>query len=117
MFSVCEVTGYLWNSFIYVGKDALETPDEQAFVKQLGKSGAVVPKLMNDLYGYGYHLYVDNWYTSESLFTHLAENGTVACGTAKGSRLKVPQSLKSQPLPKGEYAFRWNGNHGDGSIS
>ena len=68
MFSVCEVSGYLWNSFIYIGKNANETLEEQAFVKELGKSGAVVPKLMRDLYGNGYHLYVDNWYTSERLF-------------------------------------------------
>ena len=64
MFSVCEVSGYLWNSFIYIGKNANETLEEQAFVKELGG----VPKLMRDLYGNGYHLYVDNWYTSERLF-------------------------------------------------
>ena len=77
IFSVCEVSVYLWNSFVYVGKNANETLEEQAFVKELGKSGAVVPKLMSDLYGNGYHLYVDNWYTSERLFKHLSENGTV----------------------------------------
>ena len=110
MFSICEDVGYLWNSFVYIGKDALETPEEQALAKQLGKSGAVIPKLMSDLYGYGYHLYVDNWYTSEALFTHLKDNGTVACGTAKSNRLKIPPSLKSEPLSKGEYAFRRNGN-------
>ena len=110
MFSVCEVSGYLWNSFVYVRKNANKTLEEQAFVKELGKSGAVVPKLMSDLYGNGYHLYVDNWYTSERLFKHLSENGTVACGTAIGNRLKVPQSLKEEPLEKGDYAFRRNRN-------
>ena len=75
-FSVCEVSGYLWNSFVYVGKNANKTLEEQAFVKKLGKSGAVVPKLMSDLYGSGYHLHVDNWYTSERPFKHLSENGS-----------------------------------------
>ena len=56
MFSVCDVSGYICNSFVYVRKNANETFEEQAFVKELGKSGAVVPKLMNDLYGNGYHL-------------------------------------------------------------
>ena len=65
---------------------------------------------MSDLYGNGYHLYVDNWYTSERLFKHLSENGTVACGNAIGNRLMVPQSLKEEPLEKGDYAFRRNGN-------
>ena len=57
MFSICELSGYLWNSFVYVGKNANETIEEQAFVKQLEKSGAVVPKLMSGLYGNVYHLY------------------------------------------------------------
>ena len=100
MFSVCEVSGYLWNSFVYVGKNAYETLEKQAFVKELGKSSAVFPKRMSDLCGNGYHLYVDNWYTSGRLFKHLSENGTVACGTAIGNWLKVPQSLKEEPLEK-----------------
>ena len=57
MFSICELSGYLWNSFVYVGKNANKTIEEQAFVKQLGKSGTVVPKLMSGLYGNVYHLY------------------------------------------------------------
>ena len=65
---------------------------------------------MSDLYGNGYHLYVDNWYTSERLFKYLSENGTVDCGAATGNRLKVPQSLKEEPLEKGDYAFRRNGS-------
>ena len=42
MFSVCEVSGYFWNSFGYIGKNAVETPEEQGLVKRLGKSGTVV---------------------------------------------------------------------------
>ena len=65
---------------------------------------------MSDLCGYGDHLYVDNWYSSESLFNYLSENGTIACGIAKANRIKAPQSLKAEPLQKGAYAFRRNGN-------
>ena len=54
---------------------------------QLGKSGAVIPKLMKDLYGKGYQLYTDNWYTSGKLFSHLQVNGTAACGTEMPNRL------------------------------
>ena len=60
---------------------------------------------MQDLYGKGYHLYVDNGYTSEELFDHLEQNGTAACGTARLNRLKVSASLK-----KGDHAFRRNVN-------
>ena len=58
-------SGYLWNTYVYVGRD---TRDEDSnLIKQLGKSGAVILKLMSDLFGKGYCLYVDNWYTSENL--------------------------------------------------
>ena len=109
-FSLCETRGYLWNSFVYLGKEANVSPEEAAFQKELGKSGAVLPKLMSDLYGKGHHLYVNNWYTSEKLFRHLEQNGTAACGTAMGYHLKVPKSLKTEPLEKGEHAFQRNEN-------
>ena len=50
MFSLCEVSGYLWNSFVYLGKEANVPAEEAEYVKQLGKSGAVVPKLMSNIY-------------------------------------------------------------------
>lgn len=67
MFSLCKFTGYLWNSFEYIGEDATETIEEQALVKELGKSDTVFPSLITDLRGNGYHLYVDNSSTSERL--------------------------------------------------
>ena len=108
IFSLYEVSGYLWNSFVYLGKETNISQEKQAIVRELVKSGAVVPKLMSELYGKGHHLYLDNWYTSEKLFAHLEQNGTVTCGTAMGNRLKV--SLKTEPLEKGQYSFRRNQN-------
>ena len=35
MFSLCDVICYLWNSFVDIGKDATETLEEQALVKEL----------------------------------------------------------------------------------
>ena len=64
MFSLCDVSGYLLNSFVYLGKETIMSNEEQEYIKKLGKSVAVVPKVMRDLYGKGYHLYVDDWYTS-----------------------------------------------------
>ena len=83
----------------------MKTPQEQVLVKELGKSGVVVLRLLSDLYRYSDHQYVDNWYSSESLFNHLSENGTVVCGTAKANRAKAPQFLKAELLQKGPYAF------------
>ena len=67
-FSLCETTGYLWNSYVYLGKvpDAVATDMEM--VSRLGKSGAVIPRLMEVLLGKGYKIYVNNWYTIEKLF-------------------------------------------------
>ena len=39
MFSLCEVSSYLWNSFVYIGKDLPADNDE--IEKELGKSGDV----------------------------------------------------------------------------
>ena len=84
-FSLCNESGYLWNTYVYVGRD---TRDEDSnLIKQLGKSGAVIPKLMSDLFGNGCHLYVDNWY-SENLVQYLLENKTLTCGTAMPQRIK-----------------------------
>ena len=57
---------------------------------------------MSSLYNQGYHLYIDNWYTSEMLFRHLESEGTVACVTAMGHRLKISESLKEERLEKGK---------------
>lgn len=65
---------------------------------------------MNGLLGKGYKLFVDNWHKSEQLFSYLYENNTAACGTARKNRLKLPASLKTPQLAKGEYAFRRNDN-------
>ena len=92
MFLLCEVCRYLWNYFVYLGKETIISQEEQQIVKELEKSGAVVPKLMSKLYGNEHHQYLDNWYNSERLFARLEQNGTVACGTTMVNRLKVPLS-------------------------
>ena len=49
---------------------------------------------MSDLLDKGYHLYIDNWYTSEKLQNFLRDRDTVAFRTAIGNRIKAPKSLK-----------------------
>lgn len=102
IFSLCESSGYLWNSFVCIGKDPSADNDE--LEKELDNGGAVVLKLMQDLFGKGYHLYVSK------LFDHLERNGTAACGTARLNRLKVSPSLKKQEMKKGDHAFCRNKN-------
>ena len=95
---------------MYLCKNEMATAEEKELKKQLGKSGAVVPQLVSDLFDFGYKLYVDNWYTSKKLFRYLEENGTGACGSARANRLKVPRSFIKEPLEKGQYTFRRDNN-------
>ena len=50
MFSLCEVSGYFWNSFVYVSKEVVETNEHKEIAKNLGKSGAVVSRMMGTIY-------------------------------------------------------------------
>ena len=95
---------------MYLGKEPDRLGGNPALERRLGKSGVVVPRLMEGLMGLGYNLYVDNWYTTQELFSYLRENGTVACGTARKNRIKLPCDFTSVPLDKGHHSFRRNGN-------
>lgn len=109
-FSLCENSRYLWNSHVYLGKEPDDHCVDQHLVDRLGKSSLVVPRLMETLLGKGYHVYADNWYTSEELFTYLYENKTAACGTAKKKRVKLPATFMESKMKKGEHYFRRSGN-------
>ena len=110
LFSFCEDSAYLWNSFVYLGKTAAGDDEQRALENSIGKTGLIVANLANDLLGLGYKLYVDNWYTSEALFQYLNENKTCAAGTTKNNRLKLPTSFKQEKLQRGQFAFRGNEN-------
>ena len=84
MFSLCEMNGYFWSSFVYLGKVAILSNTE--YIKKLGKSGAVVPKLLADLYGKGYHLYIDNLCTSEKL-VHILNKIEQLLGHCNGTQV------------------------------
>ena len=104
--SLCEVSGYLWNCIVYLGKQK----NLSAAKTELVISVAVIPQLMSELYSQGYLVHMDNWYTSEKLFTHLEANGTAACGTARRNRLNLSKTLKDCKLGKGKFSFRTEKN-------
>ena len=91
-------TGYTFNFFVYQGKD--ESKVKQRGQKEEGLSVTSVMDLMKfDLLGKGYHLYVDNLYTSPLLFKKFLKNHTAACGTIRTSREGFPRTTNNN-LPK-----------------
>ena len=77
--------GYLWNLYVYLGKNAITKDTNKISEKELGKGAAVVSKLLFELLGQGYYLHVDIWYTSKKLFNYLYKNDTMACRTARSN--------------------------------
>ncbi|MEO0684629.1 MAG: hypothetical protein AAFY76_06160 [Cyanobacteria bacterium J06649_11] len=102
-FSLCDETGYLYSTEVYVGKNNINDGDLEN--KHLGKTGQVVMRLMEPLLDKGYRLFVDNWYTSFALFKRLADHQTPACGTVRKNRARFPTSFVSKKLKSGECLY------------
>uniref|UniRef100_A0A671VFS0 PiggyBac transposable element-derived protein domain-containing protein n=2 Tax=Sparus aurata TaxID=8175 RepID=A0A671VFS0_SPAAU len=91
-------TGYTSNFFVYQGKDKSKV--KLRGQKDDGLSVTSVMDLMRfDLLGKGYHLYVDNFYSSPLLFNKLLKNHTAACGTIRTNREGFPRTTIND-LPK-----------------
>ena len=55
MFSLCETTGYLWNSYVYLGKVPNAVATDMEMVRRMAKSCAVIPRLLESLIEKGYN--------------------------------------------------------------
>ena len=62
---------------------------------------AAVLKLLEGLENRGHHVYMDNYYSSPSLFQNLRHLVFGACGTVRTNRHGVPEEIKAE-LQKGE---------------
>ena len=65
-----------------------------------GITQAVVLSLVESFHHKGHHLYMDNLYTSPTLFAILSASGIGACGTLRMNRKGVPHSIKTSKLSK-----------------
>ena len=63
---------------------------------------AVVMELMAPYLSRGYNLYIDNWYSSPTLFEKLLEANTNVVGTIRLNRKNIPEELKEQQPEKGD---------------
>ena len=96
--------GYTVDFDVYIGRAA----GRDVSAKGLGYD--VVMKLIRNFLNQGYHLFVDNFYTSVTLFKDLFALGVPATGTMMETRREFPAGLKnSKEWAKGKErgAMRW----------
>ena len=77
-FLACPETRYTYKFEVYTGKRLTKTNS--------GLGYDVVMNLMNGMFRQGYHLFVENFYSSSQLFSDLYDKGCMATGTVKENR-------------------------------
>ncbi|XP_068115883.1 piggyBac transposable element-derived protein 4-like [Hyperolius riggenbachi] len=101
LYKLCESgSGYIYSLKVYEGKDSLIQPP--GCPPYMGTTERIVLDLLNPLLHQGYHLYVDNFYTSVPLFKHLFSVQTPACGTVRANRKGLPSEVVHKKLKRGE---------------
>ena len=96
----CGVSGLIYDFDIYVGKQ-----DDQNLSAELGKVGAVVIKLTQNLpKQVGHKLFMNNLFTSMNLFKYLKREGIWALGTMRMHRMGGAQKLLT---PKKKVVGLW----------
>ncbi len=102
-FVLCAaLTEYVQDMVIYTGSTT-----DICYFEGLGISGSVVMTLLAPYLGKGRVLYVDNWYSSPSLFQQLFSHGTGACGTVRANRTGMP--VFTGKMVKGQVECKQNG--------
>ena len=98
--------GYVKRFQIYTGKSSAVTANT------LGLCSRVILELMDGLEHTHHKVYMDNYYTSLTLFLALHRKGVNACGTAQTNRKHYPEAIKIPPktkLPQGYMDYRSRG--------
>ena len=96
---------------MYTGSGFDPNPEASEVERAKGHSYGVVMGLLRKMEALnkGHTVYVDNYYTSPTLFDDLCAVDTPAVGTLRLNRSEVPVALK-QKLKKGDTVFRQRDN-------
>lgn len=79
LFVLCDCkSGFVLDYLIYTGDNM-----HINFNETLNQSGSVISTLMEPYINKGHIIYMDNWYSSPTLYEYLLNKGTGACGTVK----------------------------------
>lgn len=107
-FILCDSkNGYIVNAEVYTGK----RDDALAIDADLGVTGNLVVRMLEDFRDQNYCVYTDRFYTSVKLAEFLLSRGIHICGTAMTNRKLFPKELikKNGQLKKGESELLFNG--------
>uniref|UniRef100_A0A8C5Q2Y3 PiggyBac transposable element-derived protein domain-containing protein n=1 Tax=Leptobrachium leishanense TaxID=445787 RepID=A0A8C5Q2Y3_9ANUR len=89
LYKLCESSsGYMYRFRVYTGKDSQLAPPDCP--PALSTTEKIVWDLAYPLFGKGYCIYTDNFYTGVPLYKFLYSNGTGACGTIRSNRKGFP---------------------------
>ncbi|GFS21064.1 PiggyBac transposable element-derived protein 4 [Elysia marginata] len=105
LFCLTDKNGYLHYFRVYSGKDdpiSNLNNDVPPKYTDMSVTSKTTVALMKSFLNKGYHLYVDNWYSSVPLLEYLHSQEVMCTSTAEANR--VPKQLKNTRVPKGETA-------------
>jgi hypothetical protein len=109
LYQVCESeSGWVSGFDVYTG--STECAEYAAVVTdaELTQTSKIVVGMLAfcGLLDKGYHVYMDNYYSSPELMDELELHGTYACGTLRVNRRDVPKALKATKCTEGQAIFR-----------
>lgn len=102
-YAVCECgSGYIWKSILHTNTAVMNLEEAADGLV----SSRIVLTLVKDLLNQGHCVFMDNFYSSPSLYRQLLDNQTDAVGTVRVTRKNMPPDLKTN-IAKGTTVARY----------